>query len=123
MIGTATGKLCFLGFCVRSRCHVRHAEMPSFLGLSCLEKLCSSEKGKGPSPERASLRGSHGRTLVIEDLSVPETPHPARHRHGTVTYLFYLYSSNRGPPELRFSSCDSSGKYSNPLQHWAVFCD
>ncbi|XP_038966255.1 actin-binding LIM protein 1 isoform X32 [Rattus norvegicus] len=117
MIGTATGKLCFLGFCVRSRCHVCHAEMPSFLGLRCLEKLCSSEKGKGPSPERASLRGSHGRRLVIEDLSVPETPHPARHRHGTVTYLFYLYSSNRGPPELRFSSCDSSVAHPQDPHH------
>lgn len=92
--------------------------MPSFLGLECLGKLCRSEKGKVTSSERASLRGSHRRRLVIEDLSVPqdlsedlsETLCPAQHRPGTVTHLLYLYSSGCGPPELRVSSCGPSGK-------------
>ncbi|XP_029328561.1 actin-binding LIM protein 1 isoform X21 [Mus caroli] len=82
--------------------------MPSLLGLKCLGKLCSSEKGKVPSPERASLRDSHRRRLLIEDLSVPETPDPAHHRRGTVIHLVYLYSAGCGPPELRFSSYDPS---------------
>nr|XP_034355147.1 actin-binding LIM protein 1 isoform X7 [Arvicanthis niloticus] len=91
--------------------------MPSFLGLRCLGKLCSSEKGKVPSPERASLRGSHRRRLVIEDPSVPETPHSAHHRLGTVMHLFYLYSADCGPPELRFSSCYPSVAHPQDPHH------
>nr|AAI41084.1 Ablim1 protein [Mus musculus] len=90
--------------------------MPSLLGLKCLGKLCSSEKGKVPSPERASLRNSH-RRLLIEDLSVPETPDPAHRRRGTVIHLVYLYSAGCGPPELRFSSYDPSVAHPQDPHH------
>ncbi|XP_021071273.1 actin-binding LIM protein 1 isoform X23 [Mus pahari] len=91
--------------------------MPSLLGLRCLGKLCSSEKGKVPSPERASLGGSHRRRLLIEDLSVPETPHPAHRRHGTVMHLVYLYPAGCGPPELRLSSYDPSVAHPQDPHH------
>ncbi|EDL01771.1 actin-binding LIM protein 1, isoform CRA_a [Mus musculus] len=90
--------------------------MPSLLGLKCLGKLCSSEIGKVPSPERASLRNSH-RRLLIEDLSVPETPDPAHRRRGTVIHLVYLYSAGCGPPELRFSSYDPSVAHPQDPHH------
>ncbi|XP_029328560.1 actin-binding LIM protein 1 isoform X20 [Mus caroli] len=80
--------------------------MPSLLGLKCLGKLCSSEKGKVPSPERASLRDSHRRRLLIEDLSVPETPDPAHHRRGTVIHLVYLCLKRYIPKGRVCSSVD-----------------
>uniref|UniRef100_A0A7N5JK58 Actin binding LIM protein 1 n=1 Tax=Ailuropoda melanoleuca TaxID=9646 RepID=A0A7N5JK58_AILME len=66
--------------------------MPSFLGLKCLGKLCSSEKSRVSSSERASSTGSYRRRLVVEDVSIPGIPPPA-HRRATITHLLYL------PPE------------------------
>ncbi|ELK04937.1 Actin-binding LIM protein 1 [Pteropus alecto] len=67
--------------------------MPSFLGLKCLGKLCSSEKSKVTSSERTSTRRSYRRRLVVEDVSVTGSPHPT-HRRATITHLLYL------PPEV-----------------------
>ncbi|XP_040847989.1 actin-binding LIM protein 1 isoform X3 [Ochotona curzoniae] len=79
--------------------------MPSFLGLKCLGKLCNSEKSKVTTSERSSARASCGRTLIVQDLSVPKTPCPA-HRRTTITHLLYVYPKDYGPSELVFSSCD-----------------
>ncbi|XP_045295005.1 actin-binding LIM protein 1 isoform X27 [Leopardus geoffroyi] len=64
--------------------------MPSFLGLKCLGKLCSSEKSGLSSSERASTTGSCRRTRVVEDVRVTSTPQPA-HRRATITHLLYLH--------------------------------
>uniref|UniRef100_A0A8C0KJ20 Actin binding LIM protein 1 n=1 Tax=Canis lupus dingo TaxID=286419 RepID=A0A8C0KJ20_CANLU len=64
--------------------------MPSFLGLKCLGKLCSSEKSGVPSSERASTTGSYRRRLVVEDVSITGIPQPA-HRRATMTHLVYLH--------------------------------
>ncbi|XP_032137632.1 actin-binding LIM protein 1 isoform X31 [Sapajus apella] len=63
--------------------------MPSFLGLKCLGKLCSSEKSKVTSSERTSARGSNRKRLIVEDWRVSGTSFPA-HRRATVTQLLYL---------------------------------
>ncbi|XP_064229890.1 actin-binding LIM protein 1 isoform X3 [Aotus nancymaae] len=63
--------------------------MPSFLGLKCLGKLCSSEKSKVTSSERTSARGSNRKRLIVEDWRVSGTSFPA-HRRATVTHLLYL---------------------------------
>ncbi|XP_035125077.2 actin-binding LIM protein 1 isoform X47 [Callithrix jacchus] len=63
--------------------------MPSFLGLKCLGKLCSSEKSKVTSSERTSARGSNRKRLIVEDWRVSGTSFLA-HRHATVTHLLYL---------------------------------
>ncbi|XP_036078012.1 actin-binding LIM protein 1 isoform X28 [Rousettus aegyptiacus] len=67
--------------------------MPSFLGLKCLGKLCSSGKSTVASSERTSARRSCRRRLVVEDVSVTGSPRPT-HRRATVTQLWYL------PPEV-----------------------
>ncbi|XP_053765914.1 actin-binding LIM protein 1 isoform X3 [Panthera pardus] len=64
--------------------------MPSFLGLKCLGKLCSSEKSGLSSSERAGTTGSCRRTRVVEDVRVTSTPQPA-HRRATITHLLYLH--------------------------------
>ncbi|XP_060497393.2 actin-binding LIM protein 1 isoform X7 [Panthera onca] len=64
--------------------------MPSFLGLKCLGKLCSSEKSGLSSSERAGTTGSCRRTRVVEDVCVTSTPQPA-HRRATITHLLYLH--------------------------------
>ncbi|XP_048194155.1 actin-binding LIM protein 1 isoform X13 [Perognathus longimembris pacificus] len=81
--------------------------MPSFLGLKCLGRLCSSEKGKVTSSDRTGARGSCRRRLVVEDLSAPGTPYSA-HRRATITHLFYLYPEDWGLAEHAFSSCGPS---------------
>ncbi|XP_037599910.1 actin-binding LIM protein 1 isoform X8 [Cebus imitator] len=63
--------------------------MPSFLGLKCLGKLCSSEKSKVTSSERTSARGSNRKRLIVEDWRVSGTSFPT-HRRATVTQLLYL---------------------------------
>nr|XP_060497402.1 actin-binding LIM protein 1 isoform X16 [Panthera onca] len=64
--------------------------MPSFLGLKCLGKLCSSEKSGLSSSERAGTTGSCRRSRVVEDVCVTSTPQPA-HRRATITHLLYLH--------------------------------
>ncbi|XP_032169688.1 actin-binding LIM protein 1 isoform X22 [Mustela erminea] len=64
--------------------------MPSFLGLKCLGKLCSSEKSRVSSSERAGRMGSYRRRLVVQDVSITGTPLPA-HRRATITHLLYLH--------------------------------
>ncbi|XP_044238107.2 actin-binding LIM protein 1 isoform X2 [Ursus arctos] len=64
--------------------------MPSFLGLKCLGKLCSSEKSRVSSSERAGSTGSYRRRLVVEDVSITGIPPPA-HRRATITHLLYLH--------------------------------
>ncbi|XP_064344537.1 actin-binding LIM protein 1 isoform X9 [Camelus dromedarius] len=64
--------------------------MPCFLGLKSLGKLCDSVKNKGTSSERTSTRGSYRRRLVVEDVSVPGSPYPAR-RRATITHFLYLH--------------------------------
>uniref|UniRef100_A0A452T4A1 Actin binding LIM protein 1 n=1 Tax=Ursus maritimus TaxID=29073 RepID=A0A452T4A1_URSMA len=64
--------------------------MPSFLGLKCLGKLCSSEKSRVSSSERAGSTGSYRRRLVVEDVSITGIPSPA-HRRATITHLLYLH--------------------------------
>ncbi|XP_044924932.1 actin-binding LIM protein 1 isoform X21 [Mustela putorius furo] len=67
--------------------------MPSFLGLKCLGKLCSSEKSRVSSSERAERAGrmgSYRRRLVVQDVSIAGTPPPA-HRRATITHLLYLH--------------------------------
>ncbi|KAM4852272.1 actin-binding LIM protein 1 isoform 3-T3 [Thomomys bottae] len=81
--------------------------MPSFLGLKCLGKLCSSEKGKVTSSDRTRARGSCRRSLIVEDPSAFGIAHPA-HRRATITHLFYLYPEDWGPVEHAFSSCGPS---------------
>ncbi|XP_063100864.1 actin-binding LIM protein 1 isoform X15 [Cavia porcellus] len=81
--------------------------MPSFLGLKCLGKLCSSKKSKVTSSERTSSRGSYRRRLTIEDVSVTGTPYSAqRQRRATITHVLYLYPEVCGPSEHVFNSCD-----------------
>ncbi|XP_074239033.1 actin-binding LIM protein 1 isoform X19 [Saimiri boliviensis] len=77
--------------------------MPSFLGLKCLGKLCSSEKGKVTSSERTSARGSNRKRPTVEDWRVSGTSFPA-HRRATVTHLLYLYSASCFFPFLSMSS-------------------
>ncbi|KAM5271235.1 actin-binding LIM protein 1 isoform 2-T2 [Ctenodactylus gundi] len=79
--------------------------MPSLLGLKCLGKLCSSEKSKVPSSERASTRGSCRRRLVVEGVSVSGTPYPA-HRRATITHVVYLCPERHGLPEHGVNSRD-----------------
>nr|XP_035125079.2 actin-binding LIM protein 1 isoform X4 [Callithrix jacchus] len=74
--------------------------MPSFLGLKCLGKLCSSEKSKVTSSERTSARGSNRKRLIVEDWRVSGTSFLA-HRHATVTHLLYLYTLHCGLPFLQ----------------------
>ncbi|XP_019515636.1 PREDICTED: actin-binding LIM protein 1 [Hipposideros armiger] len=66
------------------------AKMPSFLGLKCLGKLCSSEKSKDTSSERTSTMGLYRRRLVVKDVNVTGSPYPT-HRRATITHLLYLY--------------------------------
>ncbi|XP_055416635.1 actin-binding LIM protein 1 isoform X5 [Bubalus kerabau] len=64
--------------------------MPCFLGLKSLGKLCNSGKGKATSSAKTSTRGSCKRRLVVEDVSFPGRPAPAR-RRATITHLLYLH--------------------------------
>nr|XP_005900345.1 PREDICTED: actin-binding LIM protein 1 isoform X1 [Bos mutus] len=64
--------------------------MPCFLGLKSLGKLCNSGKGKATSSAKTSTRGSCKRRLVVEDVSFPGSPAPAR-RRATITHLLYLH--------------------------------
>ncbi|KAM5243606.1 actin-binding LIM protein 1 isoform 2-T2 [Hipposideros larvatus] len=66
------------------------AKMPSFLGLKCLGKLCSSEKSKDTSSERTSTMGLYRRRLVVKDVNVTGSPYPT-HRRATITHLLYLH--------------------------------
>ncbi|XP_035931614.1 actin-binding LIM protein 1 isoform X7 [Halichoerus grypus] len=79
--------------------------MPSFLGLKCLGKLCSSEKSRVSSCERASPTGSYRRRLVVEDVSITGTP-PAAHRQATITHLLYLHPEAYCTLEHLFSCLD-----------------
>ncbi|XP_073760257.1 actin-binding LIM protein 1 isoform X8 [Callorhinus ursinus] len=79
--------------------------MPSFLGLKCLGKLCSSEKSRMSSCERASPTGSYRRRLVVEDVSITGTPLPA-HRRATITHLLYLHPEAYCTLEHLFSCLD-----------------
>ncbi|XP_034885584.1 actin-binding LIM protein 1 isoform X14 [Mirounga angustirostris] len=79
--------------------------MPSFLGLKCLGKLCSSEKSRVSSCERASPTGSYRRRLVVEDVSITGTPLPA-HRQATITHLLYLHPEAYCTLEHLFSCLD-----------------
>uniref|UniRef100_A0A673TFF8 Actin binding LIM protein 1 n=1 Tax=Suricata suricatta TaxID=37032 RepID=A0A673TFF8_SURSU len=79
--------------------------MPSFLGLRCLGKLCSSGKSRVSSSGGASAPGSRRRTLVVEDMSVPSTPQPAR-RRTTITRLLYLHPQTYCTLERLFSNVD-----------------
>uniref|UniRef100_A0A4W2G9H9 Actin binding LIM protein 1 n=1 Tax=Bos indicus x Bos taurus TaxID=30522 RepID=A0A4W2G9H9_BOBOX len=64
--------------------------MPCFLGLKSLGKLCNSGKGKATSSAKTSTRGSCKRRLVVQDVSFPGSPAPAR-RRATITHLLYLH--------------------------------
>uniref|UniRef100_A0A3Q1LUW9 Actin binding LIM protein 1 n=2 Tax=Bos TaxID=9903 RepID=A0A3Q1LUW9_BOVIN len=64
--------------------------MPCFLGLKSLGKLCNSGKGKATSSAKTSTRGSCKRRLVVQDVSFPRSPAPAR-RRATITHLLYLH--------------------------------
>lgn len=86
-----------------------HAKMPSFLGLKCLGKLCSSEKSRVSSSERASSTGSYRRRLVVEDVSIPGIPPPA-HRRATITHLLYLPPEAYCTLEHLFNCLDPPGK-------------
>ncbi|XP_032279021.1 actin-binding LIM protein 1 isoform X7 [Phoca vitulina] len=79
--------------------------MPSFLGLKCLGKLCSSEKSRVSSCERASPTGSYRRRLVVEDVSITGTP-AATHRQATITHLLYLHPEAYCTLEHLFSCLD-----------------
>ncbi|KAM8781763.1 actin-binding LIM protein 1 isoform 1-T1 [Rhynchonycteris naso] len=81
--------------------------MPSFLGLKCLGKLCSSEKSQVSSSERTGPRGSYRRRLVVEDVSITESPYPM-HRRATITHLLYLHPEVCCPSERLLNN-------SNPL--------
>ncbi|XP_042636978.1 actin-binding LIM protein 1 [Orycteropus afer afer] len=81
--------------------------MPSFLGFTCLGRLCSSEKSKVTSSERTSTRGSNRRRLVVKDVSITGTPCPT-HRRATITHLLYL------PPE-NHCLCEHMVSSFNPL--------
>ena len=83
--------------------------MPSFLGLKCLGKLCSSEKSSLSSSERASTTGSCRRTRAVEDVRVTSTPQPA-HRRATITHLLYLHPEAYCTLEHLISNLDPSGK-------------
>nr|XP_008505165.1 PREDICTED: actin-binding LIM protein 1 isoform X5 [Equus przewalskii] len=79
--------------------------MPSFLGLKCLGKLCSSEKSKVTSSERSSTRGSSRRGLVVKDVSVTGPPYPA-HRRATITHMLYLHPEVYCTFEHLCNNCD-----------------
>ncbi|XP_074239032.1 actin-binding LIM protein 1 isoform X17 [Saimiri boliviensis] len=81
--------------------------MPSFLGLKCLGKLCSSEKGKVTSSERTSARGSNRKRPTVEDWRVSGTSFPA-HRRATVTHLLYLCPEDYCP---RGHICNSADPF------------
>ncbi|XP_066094377.1 actin-binding LIM protein 1 isoform X15 [Saccopteryx bilineata] len=80
--------------------------MPSFLGLKCLGKLCSSEKSQVSSSEGTGPRGSYRRRLVVEDVSITGSPYPTRHRRATVTHLLYLHPEVCCPSEHLFNNSD-----------------
>lgn len=85
------------------------AEMPCFLGLKALGKLCNSGKGKATSSEKTSTRGSCKRRLVVEDVSFPGSPSPA-HRRATLTHLLYLHPDVYCTFEHLLSNLDPLGK-------------
>ncbi|XP_066210784.1 actin-binding LIM protein 1 isoform X20 [Saccopteryx leptura] len=80
--------------------------MPSFLGLKCLGKLCSSEKSQVSSSEGTGPRGSYRRRLVVEDVSITGSPYPTMHRRATVTHLLYLHPEVCCPSEHLFNNSD-----------------
>ena len=104
------GEVQFLGSLVSiSHFFAICAEMPCFLGLKSLGKLCNSGKGKATSSEKTSNRGSYKRRLVVEDVSFPGSPSPA-HRRATVTHLLYLPPDVRCTVEHLLSNLDPLGK-------------
>ncbi|XP_019669437.2 actin-binding LIM protein 1 isoform X21 [Felis catus] len=90
--------------------------MPSFLGLKCLGKLCSSEKSSLSSSERASTTGSCRRTRVVEDVRVTSTPQPA-HRRATITHLLYLHPEAYCTLEHLISNLDPSVAHPQDPHH------
>ncbi|XP_043453560.1 actin-binding LIM protein 1 isoform X10 [Prionailurus bengalensis] len=90
--------------------------MPSFLGLKCLGKLCSSEKSGLSSSERASTTGSCRRTRVVEDVRVTSTPQPA-HRRATITHLLYLHPEAYCTLEHLISNLDPSVAHPQDPHH------
>ncbi|XP_046929438.1 actin-binding LIM protein 1 isoform X2 [Lynx rufus] len=90
--------------------------MPSFLGLKCLGKLCSSEKSGLSSSERASTTGSCRRMRVIEDVRVTSTPQPA-HRRATITHLLYLHPEAYCTLEHLISNLDPSVAHPQDPHH------
>ncbi|XP_040342490.1 actin-binding LIM protein 1 isoform X24 [Herpailurus yagouaroundi] len=90
--------------------------MPSFLGLKCLGKLCSSEKSGLSSSKRASTTGSCRRTRVVEDVRVTSTPQPA-HRRATITHLLYLHPEAYCTLEHLISNLDPSVAHPQDPHH------
>uniref|UniRef100_A0A667HG84 Actin binding LIM protein 1 n=1 Tax=Lynx canadensis TaxID=61383 RepID=A0A667HG84_LYNCA len=90
--------------------------MPSFLGLKCLGKLCSSEKSGLSSSERASTTGSCRRMRVVEDVRVTSTPQPA-HRRATITHLLYLHPEAYCTLEHLISNLDPSVAHPQDPHH------
>lgn len=86
-----------------------HTKMPSFLGLKCLGKLCSSEKNRVSSSEGAGHMGSYRRRLVVQDVSIAGIPPPA-HRRATITHLLYLHPETYCTLEHLVSCLDLPGK-------------